>query len=1212
MEGELKPAPRAADAEGRKEAAAQPAAALGRFFELSQDLLGVADFTGRLLHVNPAWGNNLGWSSAELKARPFLEWVHAEERLATARELKKAEGGQAARFESRCLGREGAGHWVEWSATADPGRALVYLSGRPAPPRPPAAGWQQQHTESERRVRAGAVELRKTGLDTGEQFRLLVESVQDYAIIMLDLEGRAVSWNRGAERLTGYAAAEFLGQPSARLHPEEALRQGMPERELREVAEKGRCEEEGWRRRREGSRFWAITTLTAVRDDAGQLRGFALVMRDVTERKRAEEALRESLLFRCQGERIGRIGAWKVNPVTDSLYWTEGIYDILELPLDYQPGFKEDLRWYDASSIPVLKEAMARAMEDGESFVLEAGVTTRTGQHLWAEVRCLGRVVEGGGTFIVGTFQDITARKQAVQAIQQNELRMRSLLASMNDLVFVLDRDLVFQEYQQPVKGELFIPPGEFVGKRFDDIAFPEPARAIIKRALRETLDTQCPARAEYPLDMPDGRRWFDLHVTSFESGGGGQQGLTCVVRDTTESKRTQEALRQQRDLGVQLLGVSSLAEGLGLCVRAAQGITGLEGGSLFLADATGALKLVFQEGWPPRHLEAHKELAADSPLAQWAREGAAHHGGPPACGLPPGLEGAAGDYRSFSLVPIRREGRLLALLLLASRSAQELSSSITHLLESIAQQVGIFIDQVEAQAALRQAHDELEQRVARRTAELSREIQERKAVEVEVGRAKAAADAANQAKSRFLANMSHEIRTPLHAILGFSQLLQRDAKVAPEQRKHLEIINRSGEHLLRLIGDVLDMSKIEAGRMQLALAECDFRALLEGMESMFQLRTQEKGLKFGMRCAPGLPERLHTDEGKIRQVLLNILSNAVKFTVHGHIQLRVASEVLAEGEGSNQMAARVAVEVEDTGPGIAPADLERIFEPFEQIQGGQRLVEGGTGLGLPISRQLARMLGGEVAATSQVGVGSTLRFSFTAAILAPATPAAPATPGQRILRLKATETAPLVCVVDDIWSNRSLLRALLSRAGFRVCEAATGLEAVERFAETRPDLVLMDLRMPGQDGFTATQAIRAAPGGGDTRILLVSGDLLGNTEAQWRGAGADGFIPKPFHQDQLLEQIGLLLGIEYVYEGTVIPQISQTGLGKEAIYFLAPELRDRIREATEAGDRRQLMEIITREVAPVHEALGAALSRMAANYDYHSILRLLNEEGNP
>ncbi len=489
----------------------------------------------------------------------------------------------------------------------------------------------------------------------------------------------------------------------------------------------------------------------------------------------------------------------------------------------------------------------------------------------------------------------------------------------------------------------------------------------------------------------------------------------------------------------------------------------------------------------------------------------------------------------------------------------------------------------------------------------LQEDITERRRIAAELREAKEAADAANRAKSRFLANMSHEIRTPLNAILGFAQLLQRDPTLTPEQRKHLDTINRGGEHLLRLISDVLDMSKIESGRMQLTVAECDFRTLLADMEAMFRLRAEAQGLRFEVTCAAGVPIRLHTDAGKVRQVLLNVLGNAIKFTPRGDVRMHVASEP-APASAEAHAAARLCIEVADTGVGIPPQELEQVFEPFEQTRSGQSQ-GGGTGLGMAISRQLARVLGGALTVTSQVGVGSTFRFTFVAAVAEPAKAATPAAPARRGVRgLRPGGPAPLVLVADDSESNRQLLRRLLTRAGFAVREAVNGAEAVAVCRAERPALVLMDRWMPGLDGLAASLAIRADPAGRDVRILMVSGNVFDMPEAEWRAAGVDGFISKPFEIDDLLARIGALLGVEYAQDEPVAAPAAKPRLTRAAARLPAT-LRAEIRAATEAGDVARLRELIQQGVSPVDAAIGQALGDLVADFNYQAILSAFTEK---
>src|SRR5580693_1776292 len=324
----------------------------------------------------------------------------------------------------------------------------------------------------------------------------------------------------------------------------------------------------------------------------------------------------------------------------------------------------------------------------------------------------------------------------------------------------------------------------------------------------------------------------------------------------------------------------------------------------------------------------------------------------------------------------------------------------------------------------------------------------------------------ANRAKSVFLANMSHEIRTPMNAILGFSQLMLRDQDLTPRQCQYLGTINRSGEHLLALINDILEMSKIEAGRTTLNPSTFDLPVLLKDLEMMFRVRTDEKKLSFSVAMIGDVPQYIVTDINKLRQVFINVLGNAVKFSEHGGIGLRVRADRQAATGPCLQ------VEIEDTGPGISPDEQDKLFRHFEQTKTGQQAGTG-TGLGLAISREFVRLMGGDITVSSQVGRGSVfvihlpLKEGEAQAVHTKDNP-------RHVLRLQPGQATCRVLIADDIEDNRQLLAQLLAPVGFEIRLATNGAEAVEKFEEWRPHLILMDFRMPVMDGHEAIRRIRA------------------------------------------------------------------------------------------------------------------------------------------
>jgi len=395
----------------------------------------------------------------------------------------------------------------------------------------------------------------------------------------------------------------------------------------------------------------------------------------------------------------------------------------------------------------------------------------------------------------------------------------------------------------------------------------------------------------------------------------------------------------------------------------------------------------------------------------------------------------------------------------------------------------------------------------------------------IQLEEAKDQAERANRAKSIFLANMSHELRTPLNAVLGFSQVMRNSRDVTEEQIQSLNIITRSGEHLLRLINNVLDISKIEAGRVGLEESPLDLHQLVQEVKSLMYVRAKERGLDFTLEQAADLLRHVAADGGKLRQVLINLVENAIKFTSSGGVILRVMP-VKQEISGP----ARVRFEVEDTGRGIRPEERERIFHPFEQL-GEQQASGAGTGLGLAISRQYVELMGGRIGvADGGEGKGSLFHFEIPVIPLQSEGIAAAQRRG-RVIGSAEGEPHRRLLIAEDQPDNRLLLRNLLEPLGFDLREAENGREAVAICAEWCPDLIFMDIRMPVVDGLEATRLIKIADAGAGTKIVAVTAHALEEERREILAAGCDDFIRKPYEFADILDALTKNIGARFVYE---------------------------------------------------------------------------------
>ena len=510
----------------------------------------------------------------------------------------------------------------------------------------------------------------------------------------------------------------------------------------------------------------------------------------------------------------------------------------------------------------------------------------------------------------------------------------------------------------------------------------------------------------------------------------------------------------------------------------------------------------------------------------------------------------------------------------------------------------------------------------------LEQEISDCKKTEAELEQAKEAAVAANLAKSTFLANMSHELRTPLNAILGFSQLMNQDTNLLNEQKENLHIIQRSGEHLLTLINQVLDLSKVEAGRMTLSENNFDIHHLLADIEDMFALKANKKSLELRFECAADVPKNIYADEVKLRQVLINLLSNAVKFTSSGSVSVEVKNkQVKFQSEAgtkttNNPQSTTITFEVKDTGVGIAADELEKLFQPFVQTASGQK-VQQGTGLGLTISRQFVRLMGGEITVISYGKVftpgmplkefledttGTIFKFDIPVGI-ADGSAIQNEPYNRRVVALAPNQPQYRILVVDDRDYNRQLLVKLLKPVGFEVEEASNGTEALEIWDSYSPHLIWMDMRMPVMDGYEATKRIKGTIKGQGTAVIALTASVWEEEKAVILSAGCDDFVRKPFHTEAIFDIMAKHLGVSYIYQEQEPPSPPSNVTGEQLnltdlLAAMSKKWIVKLHEAALDADS-QLVSQLLEEIPESHVFELQTLRNWVTKFQFEKILDL-------
>jgi signal transduction histidine kinase/CheY-like chemotaxis protein len=486
----------------------------------------------------------------------------------------------------------------------------------------------------------------------------------------------------------------------------------------------------------------------------------------------------------------------------------------------------------------------------------------------------------------------------------------------------------------------------------------------------------------------------------------------------------------------------------------------------------------------------------------------------------------------------------------------------------------------------------------------MANEVRNRKLAEQSAREARDAAEAANRAKSTFLANMSHELRTPMNAILGFARLLSRDKDLAPEQREKVGIIDRSGEHLLGMVDEILSLAKIESGRVELVQEPFDVVRTLEDIGHMITSRAGAKGLRFSLELDANLAPCLRGDVGKIRQVLINLLGNAVKFTSKGNIYLRARSQLMADDPARVMLQ----LEVRDTGQGIAQEQLDKIFDSFAQGDSAGDSSRG-VGLGLAISKLLVDMMDGEIDVKSEQGKGSLFTVMMPLELADPSACKMQEDAKAEVVGLKPGQTDWRIVVVDDNRENRFLLTRMLGQVGFVLWEAENGEAAIEAFKEWHPHLIWMDMRMPVMDGYAATKKIRALPRGGEVKIIAVTAHAFEEHREEIQAAGCDDLVRKPFREHEIFDAMARHLGVEYVYsDAAEIPAAQETiTLTAEMLAELPRELFEELRKTTLALDREATLLVIERIKAQAPETADG-LRTLVMDFQMGRLGELLGE----
>jgi PAS domain S-box-containing protein len=1088
----------------------------------------------------------------------------------------------------------------------------------------------------------------------------LVEHMSD-GMLVIDCQHRIVDVNPAACSLLSQSASALIGLPIEEVLPTLSSNLAVGNSHFSIEQQFSAPSDES-----QSKTLWIEITGSQIYNQRQRKAGWLILLRDRTHQHAMQTSLRKSEANLARAQAMAHLGSWEWDLQSNEFYWSDETYRICGIepghtsltleyilslihPEDQQPTM-DVLNQAIATRSPVTYEQRLIRSDGSERYLLEN-----------VEVTCDD---DGNAIRILGTVQDITEQNKIEEQLRTNEARLQAIFDNAAAGIVVGDRYGRYTFVNQHAADAVGYTTSEFYQLNSFDLIHPEDRTAMQADIQAIFQGKVARYRRERRYVRKDGSIiWCDLTTNAILNEQGAIDSVLGVLIDITDRKQMEDKLRKSEERlqhildfsphGVLVLDdtyiiqyASPLArellqqpdlEGLpfGLPITSYDGCeVEVEVVLPHLAKHNAILELrVMETEWDnkPSYVVSMNDITDRKQAEEKLRKLSRAVEQSPSSVVITDTSGAI-EYVNSSFTQVTGYTFREALgqnprILKAGTLPHDFYQTLWKTISSGQEWRGEFHNKKKNGELFWEAASiapifNKSGRITHFVA-VKEDITARKQMERELWLAREHAESANRAKSTFLANMSHELRTPLNAILGFTQILSQGQEMRSENREYLTIISRSGEHLLAIINDVLDMSKIEAGRVSLNETDFNLCTLLKSLNDMFRLRAKQKGLQLTCERDPHVPVHIRTDEQKLRQVLANLLSNAVKFTQQGSITLRITTEPLDSldlpanaASAQVQMDAapaanssmRLRFEVSDTGEGIADEDLPFLFEAFVQTQSGQKFQEG-TGLGLPISQKFVELMGGTLQVRSEVGFGST--FTVDLPVLVVKAPQRDQEVQHRqVLALAHGQQPVRVLVVDDRLENRRLLVELLVSVGFIVREAGNGQQAIALWEKWEPHVIWMDMRMPVMDGYAATQHIKAQAQAQAPIIIGITASALQEEQTRMLAAGCDDFLYKPFEKHAIFEMLEKHLGVRFIYaetNGTTEEIAEESLLTADMLQALPSEWVQNLHRNALLGDVNKLMEMIS-EVDQQDEQLATILYQLVDRYEFERILAVVGE----